>query len=172
MCHHFNLHPHIIFTKSRNPHAGPDRLMIRHPFLKVPSHGSEGFVVERNMVRVDSKHLAPSLATGVLEVVIDSFEGLVDLLVDFGGDLGHLALRAPSAWYRSAFVNIRGQCHFELTLSRTVDAISNSDSLAIRELFSIAGANTGIAVILEVRHLAELQKLNEEESLESCLTVY
>lgn len=157
MCHHFNLHPHIIFTKSRNPHAGPDRLMIRHPLLKIPSHGSEGFVVERNMIRVDSKHLAPSLAAGVLEVVVNSLEGLIDLLVDFGGDLGHLALRTPPAWLRSAFVNIRGRRHFELTLSRTVDAISNSNSLAVRELFSVAGANTGVAVILEVRHLAELQ---------------
>jgi hypothetical protein len=52
-----NLYPHIILTQSRYPNTSPKRLMIRHPLLEIPYHGIHSFIVNRDMVRVDSVYL-------------------------------------------------------------------------------------------------------------------
>lgn len=49
------------------------------------------------MIRVDAIDLGPSFAASVLEVVLDRLECLIDLGVDFGGNLGHIALGIPTS---------------------------------------------------------------------------
>jgi hypothetical protein len=39
------------------PEARWGGLVVRHPFLKVPHHRLQGLVVDRDVVRVDPKHL-------------------------------------------------------------------------------------------------------------------
>lgn len=107
------------------------------------------------MIRVDAKDLRPSLSPGMLEVMINSLERLVDLLVDLGRDVVHLSLGVPSAWQSSAKANGEFWTWYwnnRLTLSGALNGVADSDGLAVRKLFSVAGAYTGVVVILEIGH--------------------
>jgi hypothetical protein len=91
-----NLDPHIIPPQPRHPDRRPNRLMIRHPLPKLATHRLHRLIVQRQMVRVDSKYLTPALPAGVLQHHIYGREGLGNLRVDFGGHLEGCGV--PAAW--------------------------------------------------------------------------
>lgn len=70
--------------------------MIRNPFLKIPHHGRDCFIVDWHMVRVDSVDLGPSFAAGVLQRNLDILEGLVNLFINLLVKLSRL--RVPASW--------------------------------------------------------------------------
>ena len=87
MSNDFNLNPHIISSKPCDTNSRPNRLMIRHPLLEVPRHSSQSFVIYRNVVRVDTIDLGPSLSACIFQTSVNIDECLVDLRIDLGVEL-------------------------------------------------------------------------------------
>ncbi len=79
-----DLHPHVIFSQSRNPNTSPNGLMIRHPLLEVPHHRGQSLVVDRHVIRIHAENLRPSLAPRILQVHVDIGKSLVNLSVYLG----------------------------------------------------------------------------------------
>lgn len=100
MSYNFNLNPHIILAESRYPNTCPNRLVVRHPFLEIPHHRLQGFVVDRDVVRVHPKYLLPPFSSGVLQVQVHVGESLVDLRIDLPMD--HRGLWIPTTFSHSA----------------------------------------------------------------------
>lgn len=82
MGHDLDFHPHIILSQARNTNTCPQGLMVGHIPLKVTHHGSQGLVVDGDMVRVDPIDLGPSLATRILEISLHVLKSQVDLSID------------------------------------------------------------------------------------------
>lgn len=94
---HLDLDPHYITSaEPGDPDTRPEGLVVGHPLVKVPHHGRQRAVVQRDVVRVDAKDLLPALAAGLLENVVDIGKGLVDLVVNVLVD--HAGLVDPAAW--------------------------------------------------------------------------
>ena len=92
--HNFNLDSHIILTQPRHSNTSPDRLMVRHPLLEVADHCIQGFIVDRDMVRIDPHHLRPALTASMTEIELTIIECLIDLSVDFLVEFAGLGIPA------------------------------------------------------------------------------
>ena len=92
--HHLDFHPHIILAESRYSDTSPDRLVSRHPLLEVAHHRLQSLIIDWDMVRVHPVYLLPALATSVLQVEVNVFEGQVNLSVDLA--MNHPRLRIPA----------------------------------------------------------------------------
>jgi hypothetical protein len=90
-----NLHHHLRLRQLLNPQRRPQRPMVRAPLLQVPDHRNQARIIHGHVVAADLVDLGPSLAAGLLEREIDVLEGLVNLLVDAGGDAA--VERVPAA---------------------------------------------------------------------------
>lgn len=106
MCRDLDLDAHVVHAEARHPNGRPDGLVVGHPLLEVARHGREALVVEGQVVRVDTVDLRPALATGRLERVVDDLERLVDLRVDFLGELDLVFLWVPAAYKRSVYEDV------------------------------------------------------------------
>ena len=95
MGHHLDFHPHIILAESRYSDTGPERLVSRHPLLEVAHHRLQSLVIDWDMVRIHPVYLLPALATSILQVEVNVFEGLVNLSVDLA--MNHPRLRIPAS---------------------------------------------------------------------------
>lgn len=95
---HLDLHLHILVTKLDNPDTCPKRLVIGHPFVKVPDHSRQRLVIQRDVIGIDPEHLLPALAASLLEDVVDVGKGLVDLILNIFVD--HARLVDPTTWER------------------------------------------------------------------------
>ncbi len=63
---YFDFYPRSIITQFCNSHTSPDRLMIGHVLLKIANHSGDCFLVDINVIRVDSVDLRPPFATGII----------------------------------------------------------------------------------------------------------
>lgn len=57
--------------------------MVWHILPKVPNHCTQSFVVNGNVIRVDTVDLRPPLSTRILQGELDVLERLVNLRIDF-----------------------------------------------------------------------------------------
>lgn len=91
-----NFHPHVVLGQSGHANTRPQGLVIGHPLLQVAHHGLFGLPVEREVVGVNSKHLLPALAPGVLQGSVDVAKGQINLSVDFLFE--NPGVRIPATW--------------------------------------------------------------------------
>lgn len=98
MRHDLNFHPHVILAQARDTNTCPQRLMIRHPALEIAHHGSQGLVIDGDVIRVHPVDLGPTLATRIFESSLHVLKSQVNLRIDFLLELS--SDRIPSAWTR------------------------------------------------------------------------
>lgn len=79
---HLDLDAHVILPEPRDADSRPDGRVVRAPGAEVARHDLDDLAVERQVVRVDTEHLRPSLAARRLQGEVDVLEGLVDLCLD------------------------------------------------------------------------------------------
>lgn len=90
MSNDFDLNSHLRKTKLVHTDAGQNGAVVRRPLFKVPDRGHHGLFAEVSKVEPDLVDLGPALAAGVIQGVFDVGKGLVDFLVEVGGDLAGL----------------------------------------------------------------------------------
>jgi hypothetical protein len=90
----FDLNTHPRKTKLIYTNAGQDGAVVRHPLFEISNRGHHGLFAEVCKVEPDLVDLGPCLTTSVLQSVFDVGEGLVNLLVEVGGDF--TGLRVPA----------------------------------------------------------------------------
>lgn len=89
-----DLDPHIVLPEPSDPHARPDRLVIRHVLLEVADHGSQGFIVDGDMIGVDAEDLRPPFASSVLQISLHVRKSQIYLGVDL--QFEYFRLRVPA----------------------------------------------------------------------------
>lgn len=156
MSDNLDLDPHTILSQPRHAQASPNWLVMRHPLLEVPHHGLHGLIVQRDMIRIDMEDLVPAFAAGVSQRGVTVFECLVDLRVDsrakatIGGVPASCVRGLKSVSPTAALTRRRGT--LAPTLAGALDVVAGADYLAVAKLRLVALADTGVGVVLEMRH--------------------
>ena len=105
-----DLKVHLVGAEFPDAQLGPDGLVVGHPLAQVVDNA---LVLAGNVGAVgdDAVDLAPSLAAGMLEVVVAVLEGLVDLVEQSGVDQGfEIELGGLSVPATCWIVSLGGKC--------------------------------------------------------------
>lgn len=94
MSDNLDLDSHVILPKPSDSNARPNRFVIRHVLFEIPDHGSQGLIVNGNMIGVDAENLRPALASSVLQVSLHVRKSQVYLSVDL--ELEYFRLGVPT----------------------------------------------------------------------------
>jgi hypothetical protein len=57
--------------------------MVGHPLLEVTHHRVQRLIIDRDMIRINTKDLSPALAASIFQTPLDIGKGEVNLGVDF-----------------------------------------------------------------------------------------
>lgn len=131
--------------------------MVRAPCFEVARYGGNGFVVERDVVRVDAENLGPAFTTSGSQSKINISKSLINLSLDVGWDTGDASFRKPTTCHRQLGVIGQGRqgCVEGIclpTLTGTLYGVSNAHGLTIREIGVVLDTNSWIVIICEVCH--------------------